>query len=141
MIAERLQVGSDEITLHVTSDASDGALVACDVTIPSGGGPPALHRHPSAEVYRGEEGVLAIYVEDDAGRLQRIPVTPGVVVHIPGGCSHTVRNESPFDARAYVTFVPGTEMEQFVRAVADRPQDVATLAASHGIEFTGPLPE
>ena len=138
----KLKVGSDEITLHVTSDASAGALVACDVTIPAGGGPPAMHRHPSAEVYRGDEGVLAIYVED--GRRARCggsPVTPGDVVHIPGGRSHTVRNESPFDARAYVTFVPGTEMEQFVREVASRPQDVVALAERHGIEFTGPVPE
>ena len=137
----KLKVGSDEITLHVTSDASAGALVACDVTIPAGGGPPAMHRHPSAEVYRGDEGVLAIYVEADGGEVQRIAVAPGDVVHIPGGRSHTVRNESPFDARAYVTFVPGTEMEQFVREVASRPYDVVALAERHGIEFTGPVPE
>lgn len=134
-----LRVGNDEITLHVTSEASAGTLVACDVTIPAGGGPPAMHRHPSAEVYRGEAGVLAIYIESDE-ELQRIPITPGDVVHIPGGCPHTVRNESPFEARAYVTFVPGTEMERFVRAAADRPQDVAALAHEHGIEFTGPAP-
>lgn len=141
MLTEHLQVGSDEIILRVTSDSSDGALVACDVTIPAGGGPPAMHRHPSAEVYRGEEGVLAVYVEDEAGTVERIPVTPGVTVHIPGGRAHTVRNESPFAARAYVTFVPGTEMERFVRAVASRPQDVVALAERHGIEFTGPLPQ
>jgi oxalate decarboxylase/phosphoglucose isomerase-like protein (cupin superfamily) len=137
----KLKVGSDEITLHVTSDASEGTLVACDVTIPAGSGPPGMHRHPSAEVYRGDEGVLALYVENEAGSVQRIAVTPGDVVHIPGGRAHTVRNESPFDARAYVTFVPGTEMEQFVREVASRPQDVVALAQRHGIEFTGPVPE
>jgi mannose-6-phosphate isomerase-like protein (cupin superfamily) len=137
----KLKVGSDEITLHVTTAASAGTLVACDVTIPAGGGPPAMHRHPSAEVYRGDEGVLALYIEDEGGAVERIAVTPGDVVHIPGGRPHTVRNESPFDARAYVTFVPGTEMEEFVREVATRPQDAAALAARHGIEFTGPLPE
>jgi oxalate decarboxylase/phosphoglucose isomerase-like protein (cupin superfamily) len=136
-----LKIGSDEITLHVTSDDTPGSLLACDVKIPAGGGPPAMHRHPSAEVYRGDEGVLALYVEDEAGAVERIAVTPGDVVHIPGGRPHTVRNESPFDARAYVTFVPGTEMERFVLAVASRPHDVASLAQQHGIEFTGPLPE
>ena len=140
-MAERLVVGSDEITLHVTSESSDGALVACAVTIPPGGGPPAMHRHPSAEVYRGEAGVLAVYVEDREGAVQRIAVARGVTVHIPGGRPHTVRNESPFEARAYVTFVPGTEMEGFVRAVASRPQDVMALAERHGIEITGPAPE
>ena len=133
----KLRIGSDEITLRVTSEASDDTLVACEVTIPAGGGPPALHRHPSAEVYRGEQGVLAVYLED-GDDVRRVALAPGDVVHIPGGRSHTVRNESPFDARAYVTFVPGTEMERFVRAAADRPQDVAALAHEHGIEFTGP---
>ena len=135
----KLRIGSDEITLRVTSEASDDTLVACEVTIPAGGGPPALHRHPSAEVYRGEQGVLAVYLED-GDDVRRVALAPGDVVHIPGGRSHTVRNESPFDARAYVTFVPGTEMERFVRAAADRPQDVAALAHEHGIEFTGPPP-
>ncbi len=136
----RLQIGTDEITLRVTSAASDGALVACDVKLPAGGGPPAMHRHPSAEVYRGEAGELAVYLQDDDGEVERIALAPGVVVHIAGGRPHTVRNESSSDARAYVTFVPGTEMEHFVRAVATHPENVVELAAAHGIEFTGPLP-
>ncbi|WP_308214371.1 cupin domain-containing protein [Solirubrobacter ginsenosidimutans] len=125
---ERLKIGSDEITLHVSS----GTLLAAEVTIPAGGGPPAMHRHPSEELYRVEAGELAIYVEDE-----RIVAGPGSVTHIPGGATHNVRNESAADARAYVIFSPGTEMETFFRAVAENPTDVVALAEANGIEFAG----
>ena len=127
---ERLTIGTDEITLRAKSEA----LLAAEVTIPAGGGPPAMHRHPSEELYRVEAGELAVYREHE-----RIVAGPGDVVHIAGGQAHTVRNESAVEARAYVIFSPGTEMERFVRAVAANPADVMALAAANGIEFTGPL--
>ncbi len=125
---ERLKIGSDEITLHVSS----GTLLAAEVTIAAGGGPPAMHRHPSEELYRVEAGELAIYLEDE-----RIVAGSGSVTHIPAGAAHNVRNESAADARAYVIFAPGTEMETFFRAVAENPTDVVALAEANGIEFTG----
>jgi mannose-6-phosphate isomerase-like protein (cupin superfamily) len=125
---KRLKIGNDEITLHVSS----GRLLAAEVSIPAGGGPPAMHRHPSEELYRIEAGELTIYREDE-----RIVAGPGSVTHIPGGAAHTVRNESAAEARTYVIFSPGTEMEAFVRAVAENPADVVALAEANGIEFTG----
>ena len=130
---ERLKVGRDEITLHLDSDGSGGTMVAAEVTIPAGGGPPALHRHPSAELYRVQRGELALYLGDE-----RIPAAEGAVVHIPGGMAHTVRNETDAEAEAFVVFTPGTEMERFVRAVAASPGDVVALAEEHGIEMLAP---
>ena len=144
---ERLRVGSDEITFHVTSAATAGALAVADVCLPAGGGPPALHRHSPDEVYRLQRGELAIYLEDDHGEVRRIAATPGTVVHIPGGREHTVRNESGAEALAYVVYAPGAEMEGFVRAAAalaaEGPptmEEVMALAGRHGIEMTGPVP-
>ena len=61
------------------------------------------------------------------------------MIHIPGGRSHSVRNESAAEARAFVVFSPGAEMERFVRAAAElgapSPADVAALAERHGIQF------
>ncbi len=105
-------------------------MVAAEVTIPAGGGPPALHRHPSAELYRVERGELALYLGEE-----RISAPEGAVVHIPGGTPHTIRNETDAEARAFVVFTPGTEMERFVRAVAASPGDVVALAEEHGIEM------
>ncbi len=144
---ERLRVGGDEVALRVTSDATGGVLMAVDVRLPAGGGPPVLHRHAAEEVYRVDEGALAIYVEDDSGAVRRIDASAGPVVHIPGGRAHTVRNESEADAHAYVVFAPGSEMERFVRAAAasgvggpPRMDDVLALAARHGMEMAGPVP-
>jgi mannose-6-phosphate isomerase-like protein (cupin superfamily) len=130
---ERLKVGHDEITLHVDSERSGGTMVAAEVTIPAGGGPPALHRHPSAELYRVQRGELALYLGDE-----RISAGEGAVVHIPGGTAHTIRNETDAEAQAFVVFTPGTEMERFVRAVAASPGDVLSLAREHSIEMLAP---
>jgi mannose-6-phosphate isomerase-like protein (cupin superfamily) len=131
---DTLSVGTDELTFRVTSAQSEGALLAVEVRLPSGGGPPALHRHAAAEVYRVEDGELAIYVGDD-----RIAAGPGAVVNIPSGCAHTVRNETNAEARAYVVFTPGTEIERFMRAAgalaAPDPAEVMALAERHGIEM------
>ena len=72
---ERLKVGSDEITLRARSET----LLAAEVAIPAGGGPPAMHRHPSEELYRVEAGELAIYREDErivAGRPATSSTSP-----------------------------------------------------------------
>jgi mannose-6-phosphate isomerase-like protein (cupin superfamily) len=131
---DTISVGTDELTFRVTSAESDGTLLAVEVRLPAGGGPPALHRHAAAEIYRVERGELAIYVEED-----RIAAGPGAVVSIPGGRAHTVRNETDTEARAYVVFSPGTEIERFMRAAgaltAPGPAEVIALAERHGIEM------
>jgi len=144
---DRLRVGADELTIRVTSAETGGALMAADVQMPAGGGPPVLHRHAPAEVYRVTAGVLTIYLEDDHGEVERIVTPAGAVVHIPGGREHTIRNESDSAAEANVTFVPGEALERFARAAAasaadgpPRIEDVLALAERHGIEMTRPVP-
>jgi mannose-6-phosphate isomerase-like protein (cupin superfamily) len=129
-----LSVGTDELTFRATSAQSDGTLLAVEVRLPAGGGPPALHRHAAAEIYRVERGTLAIYLED-----QRIEAGPGAVVSIPGGRAHTVRNETEAEAHAYVVFAPGTEIERFMRAAGALAEPdtaaIMALADRHGIEM------
>ena len=133
---DKLLVGSDEIVLHVSSDA----ILAAEVRIPPGGGPPALHRHDPDEVYRVERGTLTLYTEQDGARAER-QLGPGDVAYIPGGQPHTVRNESAGDVAAYVVFAPGGPMERFFRAAAalEPGGDVLALAARHGVEITSAL--
>jgi oxalate decarboxylase/phosphoglucose isomerase-like protein (cupin superfamily) len=145
--ADRLTVGSDELTFRATSDATGGALAAIEVRMAPGGGPPLLHRHDAVEIYKVERGELAIYLEDDAGEVARVVADTGSVVAIPGGREHTIRNESPTQALAYVVFAPGSEIEHFVRAADElaaqgtaEPADVLNLAERHGIEMTRPVP-
>lgn len=136
---ERIRVGTEEVLVRASGEDTHGALLAIEVTMPPGGGPPALHRHPSAELYRVEGGELAVYRET-GGAVERIPAPAGSVVVIPGGAAHTIRNESGADARAHVVFAPGGEMEAFMRAAASAsaPDEVMALAARHGIEPAQP---
>ena len=145
--ADRLTVGSDELTFHVTSDVTGGALLAIEVRMAPGGGPPMLHRHDAVEIYKVESGEFTIYLEDDAGEFARVVAGAGHVVAIPRGREHTIRNESQAEARAYVVFAPGREIERFTRAaneLADHgaadPAEVLVLAERHGIEMTRPVP-
>ena len=137
-----MRVGSDEVQVRVSSGQTGGAILAIEVQIGPGGGPPALHRHAPEEVYRIDRGRLTVHLEDSSGEVQRIVAEPGTVVHIPGGRMHTVRNESSEDASAYVVFTPGNEMERFLDAAsrlagAGPPEmaDVLALARRHGIEM------
>ena len=136
---ETIRVGAEDVVVRAAGADTDGALLAVEVTMPPGGGPPGLHRHPSAELYRVDRGELAIYRED-GGTVHRIAAPAGAVVPIPGGAAHTVRNESDADAHAHVVFAPGGEMEAFMRAAATAtgPAEVMALTARHGVELLQP---
>jgi oxalate decarboxylase/phosphoglucose isomerase-like protein (cupin superfamily) len=140
---ETVTVGGDTLTYRVTSEKSGGALLAFEVVMAPGGGPPALHRHDAFELYRVDAGAFTFYLEDEAGRVAATTAGPGSVVSIPGGREHTIRNESGHEARALVVFSPGAAMERFTRgagalAASGEPQvsEVMSLAAEHGIELT-----
>jgi oxalate decarboxylase/phosphoglucose isomerase-like protein (cupin superfamily) len=135
---DRLTVGTDELTFRVKSADSGGALLAFEVRMPPGGGPPALHRHDPAELYRVERGEFAFYLADEDGLVARSTAGPGDVVAIAGGREHTVRNESDAESTAFVVLAPGAGFEQFVRAAAVS-DDVGALAAAYGVEMTRPL--
>jgi oxalate decarboxylase/phosphoglucose isomerase-like protein (cupin superfamily) len=142
--ADRLTVGSDELTFRVTGDATGGALLAIEVRMAPGGGPPMLHRHDAVEIYKVERGELTLYLEDEAGAVDRVVAAAGTVVAIPGGREHTIRNESGAEALAYVVFAPGDGMEGFMRAADEldpaTPAEITALAERHGIRMTRPVP-
>ena len=145
--ADRITVGSDELTFRVSSKATAGTLLAIDVRMAPGGGPPMLHRHEAVEIYNVQHGEFTIYLEDDRGEIARIVAAPDSVVAIPGGREHTIRNESQAEAIAYVVFAPGSAIEGFTRAAdalaardSATPADVLALAERHGIEMTRPVP-
>lgn len=140
-----LTVGGDAVRFRVTSEQSSGTLVAIDVRMQPGGGPPMLHRHAPTELYRVDEGELTFYVEDADGIVRRTSARAGDVICIPARREHTIRNESPEPARALVVFSPGRPMERFARDAAalsaPRSDDVLALAAANGIEITRPVTE
>ena len=139
-LVETLRVGSDELAFRVTSGETSGALLAVEVRLPPGGGPPMLHRHASTEVYRIERGELAIYLEDGAGEVDRLCASAGDVVHIPPAAHRTKRVAR---RRARVRHLRARSIERFLRVVGTlptpSPAHVLATAERHGIETAGPV--
>ena len=147
-LCERIQMGTDEVTILATSADTDGALFAVEIRMRPGGGPPVMHRHEPGEVYHVTAGEFTFYVGDgpDAA-VRRRTARAGDVVPLAGGVPHTIRNESAADAVAFVVHAPGAPMEGFSRAVAAAAADgppamehVLQLAAQNGITLLGPVP-
>jgi quercetin dioxygenase-like cupin family protein len=125
-----ITVGREQIAVRLSTAETGGKLLALDVTMPPGGGPPGLHRHAAAEVYRVLDGEFTVYLGEE-----RVTAPAGTVFHIEGGRVHTIRNESEAPARGYVQFFGDAEpMEAFLRSAASGG-DVMALAAQHGIEL------
>lgn len=145
---ERLRLGADEVTILATSAQTGGALFAVEVRMPPGGGPPVMHRHEPGEVYYVLDGEFTFYTGAPNASVQRLTAAAGDVVPLAGGTPHTIRNESAADAVAFVVHAPGPPMENFTRAAAALAVEgaptieaVLTVAAQHGIEMLGPVPE
>jgi mannose-6-phosphate isomerase-like protein (cupin superfamily) len=145
---DTIRIGTEEATVMVASSETDGAIFAMEVAMPPGGGPPMMHRHRPAEIYRVDRGELTLYVENPEGTAERILAGPGEVVLIPANRSHTIRNESDAEAKAFAIFAPGDAIEGFFRAAgelastgAPAMEEVLALAEGNGIEFVGPIPE
>jgi quercetin dioxygenase-like cupin family protein len=127
---ETIMLGRERIVVRLSTAETGGKLLALDVTMPPGGGPPGLHRHAAAEVYRVLDGEFTVYLGKE-----RIVAPAGTVFHIESGAVHTIRNESAAPARGYVQFLGEAEpMEAFLHSAASGG-DVMALAAEHGIEF------
>ena len=145
--AERLRLGTDEITVLATSAQTGGALLAVEMRMPPGGGPPVMHRHDPGEVYYVLDGEFTFYVGGHDSAVRRVTAAAGDVVPLVGRTPHTVRNESGADAVAFVVHAPGPPMEGFSRAAAAMAiegspsmEAVLNLAEEHGIEMLGPVP-
>jgi mannose-6-phosphate isomerase-like protein (cupin superfamily) len=145
--AERLRVGTDEITILATSAQTGGALFAIELRMQPGGGPPVMHRHDPGEVYYVRRGEFTFYTARPDLPAERITARAGDVVPLAGGVPHTIRNESDAEAVAFVVHAPGRPMENFSRAAAELVAQgsasmdaVLGIAARHGIELLGPIP-
>jgi len=138
----RLQVIADLVELRVSTQETDNALLACELVVPPGAGPP-LNRHNQTEVLRIIEGDFVIVDEDGL----EIPLKAGDAALIPSGAWHRYRNTGHGMGRMWCVITPGG-MEGFFEElgvlsdatepapVTERPDvdRILTVAAHHGIE-------
>jgi quercetin dioxygenase-like cupin family protein len=127
----------NRVRIHISGLDNDGTLALLESTGPAGDHTP-LHVHQvDDEGFYVLEGRLTLWVGDDVH-----VVGPGESVFAPHGVPHTVRVDE--DARWLLTSTPAG-FEAFVREVGTpepaalpAPDELARVAARHGIEILGP---
>jgi mannose-6-phosphate isomerase-like protein (cupin superfamily) len=112
---EHLMVGSDIVTVKASSSHTSGHMVMAEVRIRPGGGPPALHRHESSEVFYILEGEFEVSTADDAGNVTRAVLTTGDTLAIPSMAWHNFKNIGSSQGRILAVHSP-TTIEAFIQA-------------------------
>jgi mannose-6-phosphate isomerase-like protein (cupin superfamily) len=112
---EHLMVGSDIVTVKASSLHTSGHMLMVEVRVAPGGGPPALHRHESAEVFYILEGEFEVSTADDAGNVTKETLMAGDTLAIPSMAWHNFKNTSSSQGRILVVHSP-TVGEAFLQA-------------------------
>ena len=112
---EHLMVGSDIATIKASSLHTSGNMVMLEVRIAPGGGPPALHRHESSEVFYILEGEFEVSTADETGVVTRATLTAGDTLAIPSMAWHNFKNIGASQGRVLAVHSP-TTIEAFIQA-------------------------
>ena len=131
-----------------TSAQTGGALFAVEIRMPPGGGPPVMHRHAPGEVYYVLEGEFTFYVGDPDARVRRITAAAGTSCRSPA--AHPTRSATSRRRRGRLRRARAGRADGGLLPRARprwpprrRPsmEAVLAIAAQHGIELLGPIPE
>jgi mannose-6-phosphate isomerase-like protein (cupin superfamily) len=120
---EHWLVGTDVTTIKASGRDTSGNLLVSDVTVPPGGGPPVLHRHPFAETFRFLQGEFELSTVDaDLKALSTVRATAGDTVSIPSMVWHNFKNVGSTTGKFIAIHSPAL-MEDFVREIGLRIED------------------
>jgi quercetin dioxygenase-like cupin family protein len=129
----------NRVRIHISAAQTDGSFALLESTGPAGDQTPLHVHHADDEGFYVLEGEITLWVGDEQHVLRA-----GESVLAPRGVPHTV-GVGDRDARWLVTSTPAG-FEAFVRAVGSTepqaalpsPDELARVAAEHGIEILGP---
>jgi quercetin dioxygenase-like cupin family protein len=138
-----LSTRSGPFSVKVDARDTDDAYVMMVGSVPAGGGPPPLHRHPWAESMVVLGGAVEVLTLGERGLEVIRPSVEGVV-HIPSGAPHTFSNVG--GSVATLLYVASPSLLAFLReieetALADGVLDMAKalpVAAAHQVHFIQP---
>jgi mannose-6-phosphate isomerase-like protein (cupin superfamily) len=106
-------VGNDVVTLKATGLETSGNMLVMEVIVPSGGGPPSLHRHHYSEVFSILEGEFEITTLDANQVPVAKKVTAGDTVAVASLVWHNFKNVGG-SAGKFTVVHSSTIMENFV---------------------------
>jgi mannose-6-phosphate isomerase-like protein (cupin superfamily) len=106
-------VGNDVVTLKATGHETSGTMLVMEVIVPSGGGPPSLHRHQYSEVFSILKGEFEITTLDANQVPVAKKVTAGDTVAVASMAWHNFKNVGG-SAGKFTVVHSSTIMENFV---------------------------
>jgi hypothetical protein len=129
------------MSLKADGELTGGAVSLLEATEPPGFGPP-LHIHANAaEAFYVLEGIYHVFVQDQA-----FACPAGSFVYIPAGLSHGFqvgdkagRKLNLYAPAAMVGYFD--ELSEALRTGNADPDTLADIAARHGMDVIGPVPE
>jgi mannose-6-phosphate isomerase-like protein (cupin superfamily) len=113
---EHILFGADIVSIKARGNATAGTLLAFEIRVPAGGGPPALHRHAYSEVFYLLDGEFEISTVDADNRLQTAILKAGDTVAIPSMAWHTFKNVGA-GAGAFLAIHSSPVMEELIDAL------------------------
>lgn len=139
---EEVAIRGNRLRIIVDGETSGGALTVFDYTLEVDGITPPPHQHAFAETFYILEGTVTFQLD---GRQVR--ASAGSAVHIPGGVSHALANNSGAAVRFLVMAAPAgiedyfRELRELIATLPPGPPDVKqfgpridALMCRHGIE-------
>jgi quercetin dioxygenase-like cupin family protein len=139
-IGRKLHIGSEEVSVKISSRDTNGAFAVLAGLVAPKGGPP-LHRHLSQdEWFYIVDGQFLFEVDGNS-----IHAGACDTVFLPHGSRHTLQNVGGTAGRTVVTVVPGgldlffEELSMALPPGADpNPATLGELFQKHGLELLGP---
>ena len=128
---EHWLVVTDVTTIKASGNDTSGRLLVIEVTVPSGGGPPVLHRHEYSEVFLFQEGEFEVSTVDEDYAPSTIRVGAGDTVSVPAMVWHNFKNVGEAPGRFTAVHSPAV-MEDFMREIGRQIDDPHNPPAPDG---------
>ncbi|QHT68783.1 cupin domain-containing protein [Rhodocytophaga rosea] len=119
-------LGSDMITVKAGSQETSGTMLAMEVKVPKGGGPPMLHRHTYSETFYFLEGEFIMTTANSDYQQHSVRVQPGDTLAIPSMVWHTFRNSGDTEGKFLVVH-SSPVMEGLLQELGNPIQDMGHL--------------
>jgi mannose-6-phosphate isomerase-like protein (cupin superfamily) len=136
-----IDLGGFGMSLKASAESTDGAFALLEASEPAGFGPPMHIHHDAAEAFYILDGEYRVFVRD-----AEFACPAGSFIYIPAGVVHGFR-VGDVPSRKLNLYAPAAmvgyfdELSASIAAGETAPDLVDGIAARHGMEVTGPVPE
>jgi mannose-6-phosphate isomerase-like protein (cupin superfamily) len=136
-----IDLGNFAMSVKATADETSSAFTLLEAAEPAGFGPPMHIHHDAAEAFYVLAGEYVIFIE---GREFTCPA--GSFIYIPAGLRHGFR-VGGVPSRKLNLYSPAAMVGYFdelsAAITSEQPgtTDLDAIAARHGMEVIGPVPE